>query len=403
MNRYYIAEVCFLILSIFAVKTNAQWTKVYGTNVNNSIIHEMMIFQGSFFAGTNGQLLKSDNKGETWNNLSINASGIAALESDGSRLFAGVIFSFEGKSIYYSDDNGTTWNASDLSAGQVTEILYVNPNLMYAYSSFQKFFQSNDRGVTWNEVNHFPFKNTRSMFKSSSGRLYISGYYSDDDGQTWNQTGYDRDGSGIFTYAENKDELWVGAGKLWLSNDNGESWEEKDPYLTASLIVNGDNVFQGKNGFAYSVDGGEIFTDYNEGITNIDRVLSMIFDGEFILIGMNGPGIYKMKASELGIATSVEEENAIANDYCLYQNYPNPFNPATVIRFSIPQSGSVSLKIYDILGREVAELINAELNAGSYSVEFNAGESEGSLASGIYLYRLETNNYVQTKKLMLIK
>src|SRR5690606_22897631 len=121
-----------------------------------------------------------------------------------------------------------------------------------AYSNLQVFFQSTDRGETWTQITGLPFTATREIYKSHTGRVFISGYYSDDDGQTWTKTGYDRDGSGIYAYAENQDGIWAGAGKLWLSNDHGGSWEEKDPYLTASLIADGNNIFQGREGFAYS-------------------------------------------------------------------------------------------------------------------------------------------------------
>lgn len=393
----------FLLLLTPILFAQAEWKKVYGTNVNNTIVHDMIIHQGSFFAGTNGHLLRSDDKGETWTSLPVNVIGIVSLESDGSRLFAGAIMSLGGSTLIYSDDNGETWNNTNVTQSQVSTIEVINQNLMYAYSNLQVFFQSTDRGETWTQITGLPFTATREIYKSHTGRVFISGYYSDDDGQTWSQTGYDRAGSGIYAYAENQDGLWVGAGKLWLSNDHGGSWEEKDPYLTASLIADGNNIFQGREGFAYSTDGGNSFTSYNEGIDNIDRVLSMIFDGEFILIGLDGPGLYKIKASDLGITTSVEQTEELANSFELLQNYPNPFNPSTTIKFSIPESGFVSLKVYDVLGKEVATLVNNELAAGSYSAIFDANNYSQNLSSGIYFYKLESGNFVQTKKLMLIK
>jgi len=391
----------FLIL-ITSLQISAEWKKVYGTNINNSIIHEMIIHQGNYYAATNGSLLKSEDKGETWTSLSTGTLGISALESDGTRLFAGSIFSFSGVKLHYSDDNGETWNNTNVSVSQVSEIRVINQNLMYAYSNFQKFFKSTDRGETWTEVTDFPFSTTYSIYKSSFGRLFISGYYSDDDGQSWQESSF-LNGAAIRSYAESTDGIWAGAGKLHFSPDNGESWIEKDPYLTASLIVSGNNVFQGKYGFAYSTDNGESFTDYNEGIANIDRVLSMVFDGEFIIIGLDGPGIYKISASELGITTSVEQTEELAYNYELSQNYPNPFNPSTTIRFSIPESEFVTLKVYDMLGKEVASLVNEELPTGTYNAVFDATSTSMNLSSGIYFYRLEANNFVQTKKLTLIK
>jgi hypothetical protein len=98
--------------------------------------------------------------------------------------------------------------------------------------------------------------------------------------------------------------------------------------------------------------------------------------------------------------TGVEDENYfIPEEYVLYQSYPNPFNPTTTIKYSLPQSDNVSLVVYDILGREVAVLLDDYKTAGTYSVEFNASK----YASGIYFYQLQAGNFVETKKMILLK
>ncbi len=102
----------------------------------------------------------------------------------------------------------------------------------------------------------------------------------------------------------------------------------------------------------------------------------------------------------LVIETSAGEPVAdLPQGYNLDQNYPNPFNPTTQISFEIGQAGMTTLKVYDLLGREVATLVNSDLPAGSHSVDFDAT----NLASGTYMYRLEANGYVLTRKMMLVK
>lgn len=91
--------------------------------------------------------------------------------------------------------------------------------------------------------------------------------------------------------------------------------------------------------------------------------------------------------------------NEVPENYLLGQNYPNPFNPTTNIKFSIPKSGNVTLKVFDILGKQVAELVNEYKSTGSYVVDFNAA----NLSSGIYFYRLETEGLIETKKMLLVK
>jgi hypothetical protein len=89
----------------------------------------------------------------------------------------------------------------------------------------------------------------------------------------------------------------------------------------------------------------------------------------------------------------------IPEQFHLEQNYPNPFNPTTVISYQLSASSDVNLMVYDVLGREVAVLVNERKTAGSYSVTFNAR----GLASGVYFYRLRADDFVETKRLILIR
>ncbi|HSD63359.1 MAG TPA: T9SS type A sorting domain-containing protein [Ignavibacteriaceae bacterium] len=86
-------------------------------------------------------------------------------------------------------------------------------------------------------------------------------------------------------------------------------------------------------------------------------------------------------------------------DYKLYQNYPNPFNPVTTIRYQLPQGGFVTVEIFDILGQRIKTLLNIFQKADRYEVEFNGS----GLASGIYIYRMKVNDFIASKKMVLIK
>src|SRR5690606_11422811 len=110
---------------------------------------------------------------------------------------------------------------------------------------------------------------------------------------------------------------------------------------------------------------------------------------------LNAWGV-QINNSSVGIQNISSE---IPNGFSLEQNYPNPFNPVTNIKFSIPESGIVKLKVYDILGKEMAVLVNKQLTAGTYQTDFNGSD----FASGVYFYKLETEGFTEIKKMMLVK
>jgi len=141
--------------------------------------------------------------------------------------------------------------------------------------------------------------------------------------------------------------------------------------ITTALLVEGDSTL-GKGTLAkYLIKTGE---DY---LSKLDGILRKHF----------------------GIEKGETGEEQIPKEYTLYQNYPNPFNPATTIKYDLPNAGDISLIIYDILGRRVKTLVNERQQAGKYEVRFDAS----NLASGVYIYQLITEEYVNAKKMILLK
>ncbi len=128
-----------------------------------------------------------------------------------------------------------------------------------------------------------------------------------------------------------------------------------------------------------------------------DLEVKNIQNGYELWISCASRGVAVLKV-ETGV-TNQEEIINTPTDFVLNQNYPNPFNPTTTISFSIPSSEFISLKVYDILGNEVATLVNEEKPAGEYDVTFDAS----TLTSGVYLYRLRAGNYTEIKKMILMK
>jgi hypothetical protein len=159
------------------------------------------------------------------------------------------------------------------------------------------------------------------------------------------------------------------------------------------------------------------YSEYNGGWVNNTGALFVVTstDVDTLIYGLNFPAGMAFNASgELfisnkvsgkitkvtGIPVGVENEiKSFPKEYNVSQNYPNPFNPTTKIKFQIVEQGNVSLKVFDILGKEVATLVNEELSAGTYEATFDAS----GLTSGIYFYRLEAGSFVETRKMIYLK
>lgn len=175
-------------------------------------------------------------------------------------------------------------------------------------------------------------------------------------------------------------------GLLWVSND-----------------ARGDSTYGNLTWYGYDTATGAFADSFAMPVTGqpdeYPRGLDFSPDGNIAYVGLFGTAfnkIYKFVNTTVDVK---EIGNKIPNNFELAQNYPNPFNPTTVINFSIPASSNVTLKVYDMLGREVASLLNETKAAGSYAVSFDASQ----LSSGTYIYTLTAGNFVSSKKMMLIK
>jgi len=126
------------------------------------------------------------------------------------------------------------------------------------------------------------------------------------------------------------------------------------------------------------------------------------YDGSLLIIsGIAGITIDELRVSNIQRTyTSVDNnKGALPTIFVLSQNYPNPFNPSTTINYSVPKLGLITINVYNVLGQELATLVNEEKPVGNYKVEFNANK----LATGIYYYRIQAGSFVETKKMVLLK
>ncbi|MBI3195177.1 MAG: T9SS type A sorting domain-containing protein [Ignavibacteriae bacterium] len=146
----------------------------------------------------------------------------------------------------------------------------------------------------------------------------------------------------------------------------------------------------------YTTNGG---TNWLSQTTNTTKDLySIFFVNQNTGWAVGDSGII-LKTTSGGVLSVEQRDDLIPSQFTLSDNYPNPFNPTTKISFSIPAMSFVSIKIFDVLGKEVATIVNEELSAGNYTQEWNAQGIE----SGVYFYQIQAGTYVETKKLILLR
>ncbi|MEO8211324.1 MAG: YCF48-related protein [bacterium] len=292
---------------------------------------------GGTGSGTTGVFLKTTNAGNSW------------VEYGSSESYSSIYFTDQTNGWLlsnYGDDTGhdTAFLIKTINSGDNwTRIISKDKN------TFKKIqFISFNTGyiLARDQLNGF---NRNLILKSTDG------------GINWIDIYPDIQFSLDAMYFIDEDTGWVAGGKIYKTINGGSNWSlQLDNGLQ---FINAINFVNTLTGWAVG-EGGLILKTITGGLTSI----------------------------------GYSNEN-IPNDFSLSQNYPNPFNPTTNINFSIPKSSFVTLKVYDMLGKEVASLVNENLNPGSYYFDFNAA----NLTSGIYFYKLTTLNFTDIKKMTLLK
>ncbi len=207
-------------------------------------------------------------------------------------------------------------------------------------------------------------------------------------------------------FVDNQKGLAVGNnGTIIYTSDGGANWELSPDggYTTWQSVFLRETgkawAVDTKGNIAYSIDWGHTWDIQESGTSEPLWEVYFINDMEGWIVGGLSEGII-LHTTSGGVITDVGEENTnVQKKFSLNQNYPNPFNPSTSISYSIPSDGYVTLSIYDALGSEVAVLDNGFKSAGNYSHTFDASD----LSSGMYFYTIRSGNFVETKKMLLMK
>ena len=180
----------------------------------------------------------------------------------------------------------------------------------------------------------------------------------------------------------------------WYQQNSGTTQNLND---VTFIDANNGTAVGGVGTIIKTTNGGTDWTSQSSGTINYLYGVSFTDSNNGTAVGDYG----KILRTTNGGVTFIEDENNFTQpkDFLLKQNYPNPFNPSTSIRYSVPRSTIVVIKVYDILGNEIETLVNEEKPIGIYEITWNAE----NLPSGVYFYRLQTDNFVEIKKMVLLR
>jgi photosystem II stability/assembly factor-like uncharacterized protein len=279
-------------------------------------------------------------------------------------------------SIIQTKDGGKTWVKEPIPGNYLFfSVYFSDKNNGTICGAPSKILRTTDGGDTW----------VKQTFPNSWGINLWSVHFSDN----------------------NHGCIVGGIDEIYMTKDGGNTWVDKSIYnngynlnavyftdsLTGVILVDHNG---GTGEFLKTTDGGGTWSDYT--VTECTALTAVWFSDPLhgTAVGNNG---CVFRTTNGGVTFINNEKLPPLKQFTLSQNYPNPFNPSTTIKYSLPKPGNVKLSIYNSIGSKVATLVDEYKPAGDYSVEFNGS----NLASGIYLYRLESGNYNTVKKFVLIK
>ena len=380
----------------------------------------------------NAYLLESQNKGDpyTWESLAW-FDGRIILKVDAEN--SGTFYYHFRNNLVCTNNYGATFDTLFTCNGAVTDFYKQSGqnNFYVAYSNRIEKFSSNNSEI----LKSFPIKNTLALFPLNVGNKWVyheQGWWVGDtfpeyfDYYSVASITSDSiiDGHRCYHFSGN-----IGVGSNWMRIDSttgmiysrydnayceftyidllapeNSSFETSAPWIVNDVIVS-DTTLWGKRRLRkdYSLLSlSTVELDYLQGIgVSYQRDEFDFGVANTYLQGAVIDGIVYGDTIVVGVS---EDDLSLPKKYKLYQNYPNPFNPSTTIKYSIPNVGnenfrSVQLKVYDILGREVAVLVNEKQSPGNYEVTFDAS----NLPSGVYIYRIVTSDFLASRKMILLK
>jgi hypothetical protein len=392
-------------------------------NLDGKVIDKLIFdYSGKFYALISdtgyysNEIYYSTDDGNTWSLFTDNFQDYYIQDITFNKYNKPYVLANVGEvKMFYSTDEGSNWMQVDTNFvfTQTSRLVTNNDYNLYTNGEFS-IYSSTDNGITWLQKNRPSISGQINWIRiDSTGNLYsqISTYESDyvyrspDSGVSWyyiplsfvQAFGCNTLGLLLCSTISHSGGIYYNLSK---STDHGISWNHVvNNVLFLSLMVTKEGKVYGYNDFSHSFqfssDTGKAWINYNSGLPS-GRITSVAIDSYGYLFAATPDGLYRTIDQ---ITSLKQEDSRQPKKYLLIQNYPNPFNPSTTIKYDIPEMNFITIKIYDILGRDVAILVNEEKLSGNYEVEFNGK----NLTSGIYFYQLSAGNYTEAKKMILLK
>jgi photosystem II stability/assembly factor-like uncharacterized protein len=376
-----------------------------------------------FVFGINGQLKKTTNAGQNWFSQTSNTS-VHIYES--IALNENVLFTVGyGGVMLKTTNQGVNWNVNYLGGGSY-DIKFINQFTGWAVGT--KIFKTTNAGETWviqltnanYEWNSIYFKDELTGWAAGGDwiaqHIIFQSYQRIDKttngGQNWLNVHRVYSGSGLnttpylksITFVNENTGFAVGVKDTLLKSTNsGLSWTvtrlNYNVLLNKICFLSTDTGWIiGNNGLILKTNdqGLNWFQQYS-GVSENLLDINCLNSHDCWITGTNGVILHTTDGGG-GPFTGITN-NQIPSGYSIFQNYPNPFNTVTNIKFDIPKRSNVKISIYDILGKEITVLVNEELNPGTFEVNWDAS----NFPSGVYFYKIETEEFSESKKMVLIK
>jgi photosystem II stability/assembly factor-like uncharacterized protein len=402
------------------------WTQITEANGNgsaNDIIKniEFVNENTGFICSNNNYFKKTTNAGETWLKYE---TGLISSISDLDFLDAntGFISGNNTWQIYFGKttnggENFTTSFVYDAYDG--TKVKFLNSNTGFIAARY-KFFRTSNSGANWQLMSFPDSIDIYSMeFIDANTGMFCCGLYQSfvtkiyrttNSGVNWNpiystpSAQYNQLGK---IKMVNSLKGYIAGYGIWTTSNGGANWIKlyiegipQNTYISAIDFIDEQTGYAGASGVLYkTTDGGTHWATGSVPTQKRFEGIKFFNSSTGIIVGGNGAILKTTNGGGVFIVGVIPVNNIIVNNYKLHQNYPNPFNPVTNIQFDIPKSDFVKVKVYDILGKEVENLLNEFKSAGSYLISFDASR----LGSGIYFYKLTAGNFSETKKMILVK